>query len=136
MVFIFNANYASVGQVSGNISLCQSNVTVLYNGSMGVVGEYKDEYYAEAGRSTYDILKSIDPILTSCYFSVFEYYIAIGEYKETASDINKLSYNFAHNLGSIYDLSEEGIKRSLDIENQWDEEEYWARIGLIMGSNF
>jgi hypothetical protein len=103
---------------------------------MGVVGEYKDEYYAEAGRSTYDILKAIDPILSSCYFSVFEYYIAAEEYRNTGSDINKLSYNFAHNLGSIYDLSEEGIKRSLDIENQWDEEEYWARMGLIIGSNF
>jgi hypothetical protein len=52
-------------------------VTIFYNSSLGVVGEYKDEYYAEAGRSTYDILKSIDPILTACYYSVFEYYIAI-----------------------------------------------------------
>ena len=103
---------------------------------MGVVGEYKDEYYAEAGRSTYDILKSIDPILTSCYYSVFEYYIAIELYKKTGSDINKLAYNFAHNLGSIYDLTEEGIARSLDIENQWDTELYWARMGLITWSNF
>ena len=135
-VFLFNANQASVGQISGNISLCQSNITVLYNASSGVVGEYEDEYYAEAGRSTYDILKSIDPILTSCYFSIFEYYVAIEEYKATAKSLSKLTYNFAHNLGSIYDLTEEGINRSLDIENQKYEQEYYARMGLIMGSNF
>lgn len=101
-----------------------------------MVGEYRDEYYAEAGRSTYDILKSIDPILTSCYFSVFEYYVAIEEYKATARSINKLAYNFAHNLGSIYDLTEEGIRRSADFENQKKEQEYYARMGLILGSNF
>ena len=116
-VFLFNANQASVGQVAGNITLCQSNVTVFYNATTGVYGEYKDEYYAEAGRSTYDILKSIDPILTSCYYSTFEYYVAIEQYKSTAGSLNKLTYNIAHNLGSIYDLTEEGIRRSKDIEN-------------------
>jgi hypothetical protein len=90
---------------------------LFYNATTGVVGEYEDEYYAEAGRSTYDILKSIDPILTSCYFSTFEYYVAIEKYKATASSLNKLTYNIAHNLGSIYDLTEEGIYRSKDIEN-------------------
>ena len=117
-VFLFNANQASVGQIAGNITQCQSNITVFYNASTGVVGEYQDEYYAEAGRSTYEILKSIDPILTSCYFSIFEYYVAIEEYKATASSLSKLTYNLAHNLGSIYDLTEEGIKRSYDIETQ------------------
>lgn len=135
-VFLFNANQASVGQVAPNISICQSNITVFYNSTSGVYGEYVDEYYAEAGRSTYEILKSIDPILTSCYFSIFEYYIAIEEYKSTASSLNKLTYNLAHNLGSIYDLTEEGIRRSYDIESQMYEQEYYARMGLILGANF
>lgn len=32
-VFIINMNAASVGQLSSNISLCGSNITILYDGS-------------------------------------------------------------------------------------------------------
>lgn len=71
-------------------------------------------YFAEAGYSTYQILKSFDPIIFSCYYSLFEYYIALEIYKDTGKDIKKLTYNLAHNLGNIYDLTEEGIIRSID----------------------
>jgi hypothetical protein len=76
---------------------------VLYNNSLTIAGEYETELYAEAGYSTYEILKSVDPIIFSCYYSVFEYYIAVGMYRETSRDVRKMTYNFAHNLGKIYD---------------------------------
>ena len=47
----------------------------------------------------------------------FEYYIALNIYSDTLTDPNKLLYNFVHNLGSIYDLSEEFFWRSADFEN-------------------
>jgi hypothetical protein len=75
--FIWNMNAASVGQVSGNLTVCQGNLTILYNNSVSIYGEYEDFYFAEAGYSTYDILKSVDPIIFSCYYSLFEYYIAV-----------------------------------------------------------
>jgi hypothetical protein len=134
--FFWNMNAASVGQVSGNLTVCQGNLTVLYNSSMTIYSEYRDFYFAEAGYSTYNILKSVDPIIFSCYYSLFEYYIALQIYSETGKDIKKLTYNFAHNLGNIYDMTEEGIYRSIDFEDNYDSVEYWARMGTIIGSNF
>ena len=96
------------------MSLCSGNSSIFYNKTLGVVAEYEREYYGEAGKSTYRILKSIDPIIYSCYFTLFEYYVALSLYGRTASDLNKLSYNFVHNLGSIYDLTEEGIYRGVN----------------------
>jgi len=48
---------------------------------------------------------------------LFEYYIALGIYVDTLTDPMKLSYNFVHNLGSIYDLTEELVWRSADFES-------------------
>lgn len=45
---------------------------------------------------------------------VFEYNQALSIYVDTLSDPQKLLYNSVHNLGSIYDLTEESIWRSLD----------------------
>ena len=93
--------------------------------------------YSKAGQSTYEVLTSADPIIFSCFFSFFEYSEALSGYIGTMSDIRKLSYNVAHNLGNIYDLVEEGFKRSID----WDEgvyytRPYWSRMGFIFGANF
>lgn len=134
--FLWNMNAASVGKVSGNLTVCQGNLTVLYNNSMTIYGEYRDFYFAEAGYSTYEILKSVDPIIFSCYYSLFEYYIALQIYGETGKDINKLTYNFAHNLGNIYDMTEEGIVRTGRITEVYTEVAYWARMGTIIGTNF
>lgn len=57
-------------------------------------------------------------------------------YQETGKDIKKLGYNFAHNLGNIYDMTEEGIIRSIDFMDVYKEPEYWARMGTIIGSDF
>jgi len=48
----------------------------------------------------------------------------------------KLLYNMAHNLGSIYDLTEEAVYKIIDFSSLWDSKEYWARMGLILGTNF
>lgn len=60
------------------------------------------------------MLKSVDPVINSCYFSIFEYYIALGDYIKTAGNFDMVFYNFAHNLGEIYDLTEEGMKLTVD----------------------
>jgi len=57
------------------------------------------------------VLKSIDPIVFSCYYTLFEYYMAMGLYAATLIDVNKLLYNLVHNLGNIYDMTEELIHR-------------------------
>lgn len=134
--FFWNLNAASVGQISGNFSICQGNLSVLYNSTTTVYEQYADLYFAEAGYSTYEILVSVDPIIFSCYYSLFEYWVAIQIYGSTGMDINKLTYNFAHNLGKIYDMSEEAIVRSWNITQNYDDIEYWARMGTIIGSNF
>lgn len=46
-----------------------------------------------------------------------------------------LLFNFCHNLGNIYDLTEEGIKRTVDWEHNWNDPEYWSRVGFILGAN-
>lgn len=61
--------------------------------------------------ATYKILKSIDPIVFSCYFSLFEYYMALTLYATTIKEWHKLLFNFTHNLGNIYDLIEELVYR-------------------------
>jgi len=58
-----------------------------------------------------------------------EYYLALLMYRSTLTDPNKLVYNFAHNLGSIYDMSEEGIYRSIDFKKNWNDTFYWDRMG-------
>lgn len=78
--FFWELQAASVGKVSGNLTVCQGNLTVFYGGASVVYDEYAEQLYAQAGRSTYEILKSIDPIIFSCYFSLFEYVIAVSIY--------------------------------------------------------
>ena len=55
-------------------------MTTLYNSTTNIYDQYATELYAEAGYSTYGILTSVDPIIFSCYYSVFEYYIATQIY--------------------------------------------------------
>jgi len=80
ITFLWYTQLSSVGQVSGNLSLCTGNGTVIYNKTLGVVDEYKNQEYGLAGNSTYNILKSVDPLIFSCYYSAFEYAIALELY--------------------------------------------------------
>ncbi len=63
------------------------------------------------------MIKTIDPIFFSCYYAFFEYYIAFRVYGNTITDINKILYNIFHNLGKIYDLTEEAVYRIIDWED-------------------
>lgn len=92
--------------------------------------------FAEAVVSTYRIFKTIDPIVFSCYHSVFEYYLALTFYTNTVSDWKKLIYNLAHNLGNIYDLTEEIVFRLGDVENEYLKLFFWDRIGYVFGTLF
>lgn len=98
--------------------------------------EYKQELYSEAGISTYRVLKSIDPIVFSCYYTVFEYYLAMGLYVGTLTSWNKLLYNLTHNMGPIYDMIEEFVHRMMDAKNEWKRSFFWERSGKILGSLF
>lgn len=118
------------------MSICESNTTTFINKSMSIEGLYIDEEYAEAGLATYQILKSVDGILFSCYYTTFEYYLALGLYIDTLTDANRLLFNLAHNLGAIYDLTEELIYRMSEAEQQYTEEIFWIRSGTIFGGLF
>ena len=89
----------------------------MYNNSRGVYNLYQTEEYDEAGNSTYRILYSVDNIYTACYYMFFEYFIALQVYVSTALDWRKLMFNLLHNLGSIYDLTEESYYLIVDFEN-------------------
>ena len=79
-------------------------------------------------------MKTIDPIVFSCYFATFEYYYSLETYANTIKDFNKLLYNFAHNLGNIYDLTEEGVKRMIDYKEEYITKVFWVRMGAVTGA--
>lgn len=135
-IFAWEVQAATVGQISGNLSICQNNTLTVYNNSLGVYTKYQSLELDEAGNSTYRILYSVDNIYTACYYMFFEYFIALQVYVNTALDWKKLLFNTLHNLGSIYDLGEETYFRIVDFENQGDTVEFWARMGFISGSIF
>jgi len=91
--------------------------------------------FGEAGKSTYLVLKTIDPLVYSCYFATYEYGQSLDIYVQTLKDINKVLYNSIHNLGNIYDLTEEGIKRMIDYETEYKTKIFWIRMGTILGAN-
>ena len=115
--FLWSYNQASVGMVSRNLSLCSGNSTIMIDNVLEIKNQYEQLLFTEAGYSTYEILKSIDDITFSCYFTALETYMAYGLYVETMTDANKLLFNITHNLGSIYDLVEEFVYRMMDAEN-------------------
>lgn len=51
--FLWELQAASVGKVSGNLTVCQGNLTVFYGGASVVYDEYATLLFAQAGRSTY-----------------------------------------------------------------------------------
>lgn len=133
--FWVNFTSASVGQVSPNLDLCYGNATVLYDDGFGVYEQYISLELEEAGYSTYNIIRAIDPVIFACYSSIFDYYKVMTIYVSTMSDFQQLLYNFCHNLGNIYDLTEEGLKRGVDWVHNWNDPEFWSRMGFIAGHN-
>jgi hypothetical protein len=136
VAFLWYSQLSSIGQVAENLPLCSGNATILYNKSQGVWEEYERAYYEEAGYSTYRILKSVDPIIVSCYKTVNDYGESLVGYADTLSNGDRVVYNMVHNLGSIYDLTEEGYYKIVNFKDEWDSVEYWKRMGIIVGTNF
>ena len=120
--------------MSGNLTVCVNQTENMYDRILEIRDHYEAYEFGEAGRATYLVLKTIDPIVFSCYFATFEYYYSFDTYANTLKDGNKLLYNFAHNLGDIYDLSEEGIKRMIDYESEYVTKIFWVRMGAVTGA--
>ena len=59
-LFLWEIQSATVGQISGNLSVCQNNTLNIYKNSLGVYEKYKLIELDEAGNSTYSILYSVD----------------------------------------------------------------------------
>lgn len=133
-IFLWSANEQSIGKMSGNFTVCVNKTETMYDEVNKIIEHYKNEEFGEAGRATYLVLKTIDPIVFSCYFATFEYYYSFETYANTLKDGNKLLYNFAHNLGNVYDLSEEGIKRMIDYETEYVTKIFWIRMGTVTGA--
>jgi hypothetical protein len=109
---------------------------VLYEKSYKIYEEYSGLYIAEAGYSTFNVLQAIDPVINNCYMSAFDYTLSINLYVGTITSWEKMFYNVCHNLGNIYDLTEEGIKRTMDWSHNKLKISYWSRMGYIIGRDF
>jgi len=131
---VWEATKASIGEVSGNFTPCIDNTTDVYLQTGNIYREYERQLYTEAGLSTYALLTAADPIIFSCYFAVFESNLAVTMYFDTLSDWNKLLFNLAHNLGNIYDLSEEFVYRMIDSPNEYQNPFFYQRVGFMSGA--
>lgn len=60
----------------------------------------------------------------------------MGLYVNTISDWNKVFYNLAHNLGMIYDMTEEFIYKSVNFKKLYKDNAYWQNLGFLIGSLF
>ncbi|TNV73062.1 hypothetical protein FGO68_gene338 [Halteria grandinella] len=122
---------SSIGVVSPNSTICLSNLTALNTTITTLNTQYKMKVYDKMGPTLRAITKSFDPITRSCYYSLFEYGKVVWTYLLTMTDINKLSYNFIHNLGRIYDATTDLI----DNFRYGDPKvrRYWRRIGGDIG---
>ena len=134
--FLWQLQSASVGQLTGNLGVCGGNLTVIYEKGVAIYNEYSNLYIAEAGYSTFNLLRAIDPVINNCYMSAFDYSISFTLYVGTITSWEKMLYNICHNLGNIYDLVEEAIKRSIDWDHNYLKISYWSRMGYIIGRVF
>ena len=87
--------------------------------------------YDKMGPTFRLITRSVDPITRSCYYSLFDYGRIIWSYLLTMSDINKITYNFVHNLGRIYDAIIDMIDNFR--YGKPEMRRYWRRIGGNIG---
>lgn len=134
--FVWQLQSASVGQLTGNLVVCGGKLTLIWEKSVAIYEEYSELYIAEAGYSTFNLLRAIDPVINNCYMSAFDYSISFTLYVGTITSWEKMLYNLAHNLGNIYDLVEEAIKRTIDWQHNYLKISYWARMGYIIGRVF
>ena len=134
--FAWQLQSASVGQLTGNLVVCGGKLTLIWEQGVKIYEQYSELYIAEAGYSTFNLLRAIEPVINSCYMSAFDYSISFTLYVGTITSWEKMLYNIAHNLGNIYDLVEEAVKRTIDWEHNYLKISYWARMGYIIGRVF
>lgn len=72
-IFYWSAQMNSVGQIAGNLTVCTNETEHFGLKIESIYYEYKNLSFGEAGRSTYYVLKTIDPIVFACYFATFEF---------------------------------------------------------------
>ena len=82
-LFYWAAQINSVGKISGNLTSCTNQTEKWAVKVDEIYYQYKNKSFAEAGRSTYHVLKTIDPIVFACYFATIEYKYAIEIYVNT-----------------------------------------------------
>jgi hypothetical protein len=74
--------------------------------------------------------------MISCYFTLWEYKDAATSYVDTLTTWRKILYNLAHNLGEIYDLTYEIVKRFINYEENIKKIFFWDRLGWAIGTLF
>jgi len=97
--------------VAFNLSSCTTELTATGDQILEIINFYEDLMFTEAVISLYKILKSIDSLIFSCYYSTFEYTLGFSQYASTITNWKKLLYNMTHNAGNVYDLIEELVYR-------------------------
>jgi hypothetical protein len=116
------------------MTVCYGNITILMDKTLAIFDLYGQMLFEDGVLSTYKVLKSVDPIIFSCYFSLFEYYTGMNLYVSTLTDWHKLLFNLTHNLGNIYDLIEESVFRFKTSEDYVRRLFFWDRLGFLLGS--
>ncbi len=97
--FSYGLLNASVGTSSFNSHKCTKNLDLSkkYIDKLGL--EFDSYLFEIAAVTIKDFLKTIHPIYSTCYQSIFEYRTGFLNYISTLSDAKKLLYNLVHNLG-------------------------------------
>ena len=140
--FVVNAQDASIGQVAKNLTVCSSSFGTMASQYGESVQQRRAGQYTLSAYSLNDVLRNIDPIVFSCFFTVFEYSDALSVYVGTLTNFDRLVYNAAHNLGNIYDLIEEAwLRWRLHTDDDptnggFYDLDWWARSGYIAGAVF
>ena len=59
-LFAWEVQAATIGQVSGNLTICQNNSLTVYNNSIVIYDLYMAYEFDQAGNATYRVLYSVD----------------------------------------------------------------------------
>ena len=122
---------ASIGISSANSTVCISNITSLNTSISLLVQQIRLGVFDKMGSTLRRMTQTVHPICFACYYSGFEYYGILLDYFYTIIDVNKLVYNLAHNLGTIYDAVTNLI--AIFRFESPKVRDYWQKIGYNFG---
>jgi hypothetical protein len=85
------------------------------------------------GKTLKELIQTTNPLTYGCYYSLFEYYMIVGDYFSTILNIDKTFYNIVHNMGRIYDntVAIIALVRTGDKEDV----NYWKNLGYYTGNS-